>query len=42
MDLSSRLKSFHFAEIKDPDDQLLNHLLMKLLYDKQIIINRQY
>ena len=38
-DLSSRLKSFHFIEIKDPDDQLLNNLLMKLLYDKQIIIN---
>jgi len=38
-DLSSRLKSFHFVEIKDPDDQLLNNLLMKLLYDKQIIIN---
>ena len=38
-DLSSRLKSFHFVEINDPDDQLLNNLLMKLLYDKQIIIN---
>ena len=38
-DLSSRLKSFNFVEIKDPDDQLLNNLLMKLLYDKQIIIN---
>ena len=39
-DLSSRLKSFHVVEIKDPDDHLLNNLLMKLLYDKQIIINK--
>ena len=38
-DLSSRLKSFYFVEIKDPDDQLLNNLLMKLLNDKKIIIN---
>ena len=37
-DLSSRLKSFYFVEIKEPDDELLNHLLMKLLLDKQIII----
>ena len=38
-DLSSSLKSFHFVEINNPDDQLLNNLLMKLFYDKQIIIN---
>ena len=37
-DLSSRLKSFYFVEIKDPDDKLLNNLFMKLLNDKQIII----
>ena len=38
-DLSSRLKSFHFIEIKEPDDELIMNLLIKLLYDKQIIIN---
>ena len=38
-DLSSRLKSFHFVEIFDPDDELMNHLLNKLLHDRQITIN---
>ena len=38
-DLSSRLKSFHFVEIFDPDDELINNLLIKLLYDRQIKIN---
>ena len=28
----------NFIEIKEPDDELLNHLLMKLFLDKQIII----
>ena len=37
-DLSSRIKSFNLVEIKEPDDELLNNLLLKLLYDKQIII----
>ncbi len=37
-DLSSRLKSFHLVEIEDPNDELLNNLLIKLLYDKQIIV----
>jgi len=40
-DLSSRLNSFHLIEIKEPDDKLLNNLLMKLLYDKQIIIKNE-
>ena len=38
-DLSSRLKSFHFIEIYDPDDELINNLLIKLLNDRQIMIN---
>ena len=38
-DLSSRLKSFNFIEIKIPDDELIVNLINKLLYDKQIIIN---
>ena len=37
-DLSSRLKSFFFIEIFNPDDELMNNLLVKLLYDRQIII----
>lgn len=37
-DLSSRIKSFHLVEIQDPDDELLNNLLLKLFYDRQIII----
>ena len=38
-DLSSRLKTFYFAEIFNPDDELLNNLLIKLLHDRQIHIN---
>ena len=38
-DLSSRLKSFYFIEIYDPDDELINNLLIKLLNDRQIMIN---
>ena len=38
-DLSSRLKTFNFMEIKKPDDELIVNLINKLLYDKQIIIN---
>ena len=38
-DLSSRLKSFNLFEIKQPDDQLIYNLLIKLLSDRQIIIN---
>ncbi len=38
-DLSSRLKSFNFIEIKKPDDELIVNLINKLLHDKQIIVN---
>ena len=38
-DLSSRLKTFYFAEIFNPDDELLNNLLIKLLHDRQIHID---
>ena len=38
-DLLSRLKSFYFIEILNPDDELIINLLVKLLYDRQIKIN---
>ena len=38
IDLNSRLKTFHFIEINEPDDDLITNLVVKLLYDKQIII----
>ena len=38
-DLSSRLKSFNFIEIFNPDDELINCLLIKHLHDRQIVIN---
>ncbi len=38
-DLSSRLRTFYLAEIFNPDDELLNNLLIKLLHDRQIHIN---
>ena len=37
-DLSSRLKSFYYLEILDPDDELIINLLNKLLHDRQINI----
>ena len=37
-DLSSRLKTFYNLRIDLPDDELLVNLMIKLLYDKQIII----
>tara|TARA_B100000579_G_C22600191_1_gene742289 strand:- start:29 stop:670 length:642 start_codon:yes stop_codon:yes gene_type:complete len=37
-DLSSRIKSFYFTEIKKPDDYLLMNLIIKLFNDKQIKI----
>ena len=40
-DLSSRLKSFYFIEIFEPNDELINNLLIKLLYDRQIQINNE-
>ena len=39
-DLSSRIKSFNYIEINDPDDELIVNLIFKLLSDKQIIINK--
>ena len=39
-DLSSRLKSFQYIEIKKPDDELIVNLFIKLLYDKQINISQ--
>ena len=38
-DLSSRLKSFNFIKIQQPDDELIVNLIIKLLFDKQIIIH---
>tara|TARA_B100000029_G_scaffold34665_1_gene32612 strand:- start:675 stop:1310 length:636 start_codon:yes stop_codon:yes gene_type:complete len=38
-DLSSRLKTFHFINIHEPDEELIFNLIIKLLFDKQIIIN---
>ena len=38
-DLSSRLKTFYFVEIFQPDDELIHNLLIKLLHDKQINIS---
>ncbi len=37
-DLSSRLRGIPAVEIKDPDDQVLNALLIKLFDDRQIMI----
>ncbi len=37
-DLSSRIKSFNYIEIKQPDDELIINLIFKLLSDKQVII----
>ena len=39
VDLSSRLKTFDYLEIKQPDDEMLLTILTKLLIDKQFIIN---
>ena len=38
-DLLSRLKTFNFFEIKLPDDDLLINIILKLLNDRQIIVN---
>ena len=38
-DLSSRLKSFNFIKINQPDDELIVNIINKLLHDRQIIIN---
>ena len=38
-DLLSRIKTFHSLRIDLPDDDLIINLMIKLLHDKQIIIN---
>ena len=38
-DLPSRLKTFSFLEINNPDDEMLINVLTKLLLDKQFIVN---
>ena len=39
-DLLSRLQLFNFIKINQPDDEMIANLIMKLLFDKQIIINQ--
>tara|TARA_Y200000002_G_scaffold360482_1_gene345787 strand:- start:168 stop:794 length:627 start_codon:yes stop_codon:yes gene_type:complete len=39
LDLSSRLKTFNYLEINQPNDEMLLTILTKLLIDKQFIIN---
>tara|TARA_B100000963_G_scaffold227109_1_gene198092 strand:- start:134 stop:763 length:630 start_codon:yes stop_codon:yes gene_type:complete len=38
-DLSSRIKTFNYFQIKQPDDEMLLNILTKLLVEKQFIIN---
>ena len=38
-DLSSRLKTFSYLEINQPNDEMLLTILTKLLIDKQFVIN---
>ena len=40
-DLYSRLREFMYLEIKAPDDEMCKMLLVKLFYDKQIIIKNK-
>ena len=40
-DLSSRIKSFHFLQIYQPDDTLINNLIIKLFYDLQFKIKNK-
>ena len=37
-DFYSRLKSFYFVEIKQPDDEMCKIIMTKLFYEKQIIV----
>jgi len=39
LDLLSRLKTFSLLKINLPDDELIINLIIKLLHDKQVIIN---
>ena len=38
-DLTSRLKTFTYSKINNPDDDMLIHVLTKLFIEKQFIIN---
>ena len=40
-DLHSRLRSFHYIKINDPDDEMCKILMTKLFYEKQIIIKNK-
>tara|TARA_B100000029_G_scaffold456316_1_gene484247 strand:- start:1053 stop:1685 length:633 start_codon:yes stop_codon:yes gene_type:complete len=40
-DLSSRIKSFYYLDIKIPDDEMCKMLMTKLFSDKQIIIKNK-
>ena len=40
-DLYSRLREFHYLEIKTPDDEMCKMLMVKLFSDKQIIIKNR-
>ena len=40
-DLYSRLREFFYLEIKSPDDEMCKMLLIKLFYDKQLIIKNK-
>ncbi len=40
-DLKSRLKSFNFIEIFEPDEEMCKMLMTKLFYEKQIIIKNK-
>ena len=40
-DLHSRLREFIYLEIKSPDDEMCKMLIVKLFYDKQIIIKNK-
>ena len=40
-DLSSRLKTFYYVEINQPDDQMCKMLMTKLFSEKQIIIKNK-
>ena len=40
-DLYSRLREFFYLEIKSPDDEMCKMLMIKLFFDKQIIIKNK-
>ena len=37
-DLKSRLKTFYFVSILNPDDEMIKMILTKLLHEKQFVI----